>query len=900
MQRFVYRLLFSTCCSLIFLTSACKSKKDKNPNGPKPELWSQVPEPLFPAPTQDLSKIPSVLIEHAKIMTATGKSIAEGYIYWEQGRIKSLGEGQAPDLKPAMRIDGTGKVVTPGIIDTHSHIGVYPIPGVKAHQDGNEATRPTTPDVWAEHSFWPQDPSIWRALESGVTTIHVLPGSANLIGGRTVTIHMKPAATVDAMRFPGAPQGIKMACGENPKRVYGDKGGPATRMGNYAGYRRMFQEAWEYRQSWANFDRLSDRWNKSGDGDRPMAPKRDHALDTLVKVLNGEILVHIHCYRAEEMALMLDLARTYGFKVRSFHHSLEAYKIRDRLVEEKVSIATWADWWGFKMEAFDGIPANAALFQSAGGNPTIHSDSEEEIRFLNVEAAKAQTAGRQLGIVVSDEEILQWITKNPAWAIGIDKDVGTLEEGKLADVVLWDRYPFSAYAKPDKVFVSGEMLFDRGPQLFPIGDFERGIRDFGLADRGLQKDALPGTGIPEAQGQSSALPKVQLNDSFVIEHATVETGLLTRLQDTSIWIDQGQIKQLGTITAPKEIPRINAGGRTLTPGFIETQSQIGVLVVEMEEDGQDHEAGEGINPAFRAVDGLDPFSIRMPIVREQGVSSIIVKPSGGIISGQGIVLDLSTGPKALASPAAPIMFASVLGGKNRGQFWLKLREAFEDARFFKQQGGMKSANTHALSLKPLHLEALDEVMRGRMPLVLTVHRLSDVLTAIQWKKEMIAKGFPLQLILSGAGEAWLAGKELAQAKIPVIITPSRQMPHTLDQLRVRDDLATLLVQAGVDVIISTDDIRAGRLRQEAARAVAFSLPYPSALAAITSVPARVFGLKDRGSIEVGRRADLVLWSGDPLEPQSAVQKLWIDGKDMDLNHRQMDLARAYLPAPKTP
>ncbi|WP_176736554.1 amidohydrolase family protein [Oligoflexus tunisiensis] len=887
--------------SLLLLLPACQWKKDKHPATEQPGLWSKLPEPLYPESNTDVQKLPRILIENARIMLATGASIPQGYVYIEGGLIHKVGEGAAPETKDALRIDGRGKVVTPGIIDMHSHIGVYPLPGAKAHQDGNEATHPTTPDVWAEHSFWPQDPSIWRALASGVTTIHVLPGSANLIGGRTVTLHMKPAPSVAAMRFPEAPQGIKMACGENPKRVYGDKSGPSTRMGNVAGYRKLFQEGWEYRQSWLDHEHAMERWKKNGDKDRPVAPKRDHALDTITRILNGEILVHVHCYRADEMAIMLDLARTYGFRIHAFHHALEAYKLRERLVAEKVAIATWADWWGFKMEAFDGIPLNAPMLHAAGGMPTIHSDSEDEIRYLNLEAAKAQTAAREFGIEISDDEILQWITRNPAIVLGIDKKTGTIEEGKMADIVLWDRHPFSAYAKPDKVLVGGEILFDRGPQVYPLGDMERGIRNFGLGDRGSQKDPLPGIGIPDQKVQTPLPAEPRLHDSFVIEHATVETGTGQRLADTSVWVEKGVIQAIGAHSAAPEIPRVDAQGRVLTPGFIESQTAMGALVVEMEKDGQDHDAGEGLNPAFRALDGWDPFSLRMPIAREQGVTTVVAKPSGGIISGQGAALDLSTSVTATQTPATPLMFGSLTGGKNRGQTWLKLREAFEDARYYKQQGGLKALHAAQLSLRPLHLDALYEVMQGRLPLILTLHRQADVLTAIQWKKEMAAQGFPLKLILSGAGEAWLAAKELSAAKIPVILTPSRQMPRSLDELRVRDDQATLLMEAGVDVIISTDDVRVGRLRQEAARAVAFSLPYASALAAISSVPARVLGLKDRGAIEVGKRADLVLWSGDPFEPQSAVQKLWIAGKDMDLNHRQKELARAYLAkAPTTP
>jgi imidazolonepropionase-like amidohydrolase len=705
---------------------------------------------------------------------------------------------------------------------------------------------------------------------------------------------MKPASTVAAMRFPEAPQGIKMACGENPKRSYGQKSGPATRMGNVAGYRRLFQEGREYRQSWLNHERALERWNKSGDGERPLPPKRDHTLDTIVKILEGELRVHVHCYRADEMAIMLDLAKTYGFRVHAFHHALEAYKIRERLAAEHVAIATWADWWGFKMEALDGIPLNAPMLQAAGGLPTIHSDSEDEIRYLNLEAAKAQSAAREFGLDFSDDVILQWITRNPAIVLGIDKKTGTVEEGKMADLVLWDRHPFSAYAKPEKVMVGGEILFDRGSQTFPLSDLERGIRDFGLGDRGIQKDALPGPGVPEQKAPMARPADSHLQDNFVLEHVTVETGTGQRLTDASVWVQQGVIQAVGTVNAPKDVPRLDAEGRVLTPGWIETQTPMGALVVEMEHQGQDHAAGEGLNPAFRALDGWDPFSLRMPIAREQGVTTIVAKPTGGIISGQGQALDLSMTLSALQTPAGPIMFGSLFGGTNRAQTWLKLREAFDDARIFQQQGGLKSPHARDLSLKPLHLTALHEVMQGRMPLVLTVHRLADVLTAIQWKKEMAAQGFPLQLILSGAGEAWLAAQELAVAKIPVLITPSRQMPRSLDELRVRDDLAALLTLAGVDVILSTDDVRAGRLRQEAARAVAFALPYASAIAAISSVPARIFGLKDRGSIEVGKRADLVLWSADPLEPQSSVQKLWIAGKEMDLNHRQKELARAYL------
>jgi imidazolonepropionase-like amidohydrolase len=347
-------------------------------------------------------------------------------------------------------VDGTGKYVTPGIIDTHSHLGVYPAPGTPSVSDGNEATEPVTAQVWAEHSFWPQDPQIPLAVAGGVTVIQALPGSANLIGGRSATLRLVPARTVQEMKFPGAPYGLKMACGENPKRVYAEKG-PSTRMGNVAGYRAAFAQAEQYRRKWDEY--LEDR---SGE-----MPDRDLKLETLADVLRGRILVQNHCYRADEMAQMIDLGREFGFRIRSFHHAVESYKIADLLARDSVASSVWADWWGFKMESLDGIPQNAALLQQAGARAIIHSDSPDGIQRLNQEAAKAMYAGRNAGIPVTPAQAIRWITANPAWALAIDSTTGTLEPGKAADVVVWSGDPFSVYTKAEQVYNEGWLVFDR-------------------------------------------------------------------------------------------------------------------------------------------------------------------------------------------------------------------------------------------------------------------------------------------------------------------------------------------------------------------------------------------------------------------------------------------------------
>lgn len=395
------------------------------------------------------------------IYDGEGGRIDNGTVVMSGGKINSVGGPDTAIPADVMILDGSGKYVTPGIIDVHSHLGDYPTPSVSAHSDGNEATSPVTPQVWAEHSVWPQDPGFSRAMANGgITSLQILPGSANLFGGRSATLKNVPARTVQAMKFPGAPYGMKMACGENPKRVYGSRSRlPSTRMGNLALNRQTWIDAQAYR------DKLDDA--------KP--PKRDLGKETLVGVLDGEILVHNHCYRADELAQIIDMSKEFGYKVTAFHHAVESYKIADILAEEGICSAIWADWWGFKMEAYDAIPENAALLQQAGACVIIHSDDENQIQRLNQEAAKAQADGRAMGIEISDAEVIKWITYNPAKAMGIEEMTGSLMPGKMADMVLWNGDPLSVYSRPEKVWIDGALMFDSNdPKRRPVSDFELG------------------------------------------------------------------------------------------------------------------------------------------------------------------------------------------------------------------------------------------------------------------------------------------------------------------------------------------------------------------------------------------------------------------------------------------
>jgi len=443
----------------IFAVAGCATTPSPKPGAVR------INENPYPSTYQPYGSVPT-LIRGATILDGEGGRIDNGSILLVDGKIQAVGGPDIGAPEGTTVIDAGGRYVTAGIIDVHSHLGDYPSPGTASLSDGNEATSPARPEVWAEHSVWPQDPGFSRALANGgITSLQILPGSANLFGGRSVVLKNVPARTVQGMKFPNAPYGLKMACGENPKRVYGSKGNmPQTRMGNIAYTRQTWIKAKEYDRKWTKYE-------KSG-GD---IPAQDLALDTLRGVLQGKILVHNHCYRADEMAIMIDVAKEFGYKIASFQHGVEAYKIADLLKANGICGALWADWYGFKMESYDAINENIAFVHNAGACAIVHSDDANGIQRLNQEAAKAMASGKRAGIDVSEATAWTWLSANPAKSLGIFDQTGSLKAGKMADIVLWNGNPFSAYTRPDMVWIDGALLYDAAnPKLRPVSDFELG------------------------------------------------------------------------------------------------------------------------------------------------------------------------------------------------------------------------------------------------------------------------------------------------------------------------------------------------------------------------------------------------------------------------------------------
>jgi imidazolonepropionase-like amidohydrolase len=450
-------------CVLVFaLLAGCTSGSGVKPAKVADKVVPKVNPNPYPSTYKPYPGVPT-LVRNVTVYDGEGGRIEHGSVLFADGKIVSVSGPLADLAAPAgtVTLDGTGKWVTPGIIDIHSHLGDYPSPGVDAHSDGNEATGPVRSEVWAEHSVWPQDPGFSRALANGgVTSLQILPGSANLFGGRSVVLKNVYARTVQGMKFPGAPYGLKMACGENPKRVYGGRNQiPSTRMGNMAVNRQTWIRAAEYKRKL----------------DKGETVTRDLQLETLAGVLSGEILVQNHCYRADEMAQVIDMSKEFGYKISTFHHAVESYKIADLLKENGICSAMWADWWGFKMESYDAINENIPLVAQAGACAIVHSDDANGIQRLYQEAAKTLADGRRIGINITDEAAWAWLSYNPAKALGISDRTGSLKPGKMADVVLWNGNPLSVYTRPEKVWIDGALLYDANdPKRRPVSDFELG------------------------------------------------------------------------------------------------------------------------------------------------------------------------------------------------------------------------------------------------------------------------------------------------------------------------------------------------------------------------------------------------------------------------------------------
>jgi imidazolonepropionase-like amidohydrolase len=855
-----------------------------------PLLAASSPAPRAAAPPP--SPGGTILIRGGTLLTITDGTIENGDLLVRDGRIAAVGRNlEAP--AGARVIDARGRYVMPGIIDTHSHMGVYPWPEVEANSDGNELTDPVTPSMRAQDAIWTEDPEFGRARAGGVTTVQIIPGSGNLIGGQGLTVKLRPSADLDRMIFQGAPRGIKMALGENPKSVYGPRNKtPSTRMGNMALFRDAFVQALNYKAKW-------DAWRAKKEADRGAPPDRDLRLDVLSDVLDGKTLVHVHSYRKDEILRFLDIADEFGFKVASFQHALEAYKIAPELKRRDIAVATFAHWWGYKVEAWDGIPHNAALLARAGVRVSIHSDSGDLVQRLYNEAAVAARYG------LSEEDALKAITINAASALGIADRVGSLTAGKDADIAIFTRHPLDMYTLAERTLIDGEVVYERGAiptpaDLPPAPQMPRG------PSAPPPADLVPEPAAPNPRG-------------YAVVGGRVFTMAGPPIDDGTVVVENGSIRAVGAgLPAPAGATVIDARGGWVFPGFIESHTSLGLSEIDQVRVMRDEdEATDPVLPELDVMDAYDTESEVIPVTRLHGVTAAFTSPGeGNVLGGRGAVIRLAgqtpsevvIKPRAALvanfgeppkdrygarnqSPATRMGIAAVLrGALTKARDYQAKWADYERRKNSPGEGtkGAKGKTSEAPSPpdRDLKMEALLPVLDGTMPVLARAHRVDDILTAVR-----LADEFHLRLILSHGTEAYKVADMLAARHIPVLVGPITTQPARVETQGAIYDNAARLSRAGVTIaIMSGETLDARMLPYEAGLAVAYGLPWEEAIRAITAGPAQILGVADRiGSLKPGLEADLLVTDGDPLQPLTRLRHLMIAGRPVPLTSRQTDL-----------
>jgi len=840
-----------------------------------PDLPTEIEEDRIPATRTG----GNVLIQNGTLLTVSHGTLENASILIRDGKIVAIGKDiPAPD--DVTIIDATGLTVMPGIIDCHSHIAI----------DGgvNEGTLSVTAEVRIGDVVDPDSISVYRALAGGKTLANLLHGSANTIGGQNAVVKMKYRRPVDELFF-GAPRGIKFALGENVKQSNFEQARgqrfPNTRPGVEATLRRALTEAREYMLEWEDYAR------QKAAGKSVLEPRRDLRLETLAGVIKGEVLVHCHCYRADEILMLLRVAEEFGFRIASLQHVLEGYKVAPEIAAHGAGPSTFSDWWAYKIEAYDATPYNTALMTHAGCRVSINSDSAELDRHLYMEAAKTMRYGG-----LSEAEALATITLNPAWQLGIEDQVGSLDVGKDADIALFDGHPFSVYTVPMMTLVEGEVFFER---------------------KAARRDTHPGQGFtPTARTSHPPPPVTSPSSTYAIVGATIHPVTSDTIARGTIVLEGGVITALGpenAIQVPNRATVVDGQGLDVYPGLIDSGTSLGLNEIGSVAGTQDgREIGE-IQADLRAIAAVNADSAHLRVTRSNGITTALTSPQGGLIAGQASLIHLDGWTQeemsVLGEAGLTINVPSTRRGRRFGrrgggpepppvnERMGKIEEAFKEARRY---GELVLARQKAGAPAPPHdvqAEALLPYARKEKPVLFRADRKAEILAALD-----LAEKLDVRAILVGCTEGWKVADKIAEKNVPVVVGPVLTTPgEATDPYDAPYRNAAVLHEAGVTFAFqSADSSNARNLPFHAGTAVAFGLPREIALEAMTIRPARIFGVDDRiGSLEKGKVADLIVCSGDPLEVTSQVVHAFIAGRPIDLANRHTELYDRYshrLPA----
>lgn len=801
------------------------------------------------------------LVKNVTIHTAT-KPAFVGDVLVKDGHIAAIGTVEAP--AGVLVIDGTGKHLAPGVVDCHSHICV----------DGsvNEGTVSISAEVQIADVIDPTDVSIYRALVGGVTTARILHGSANAIGGRDEVLKMKWNRTADEMRFPGGPQGIKFALGENPKRSnWGPRGErfPGSRMGVEAVYYRAFSRAREYMAEWDAFDSAKKR------GDDVDPPRRDVRLEVLAGILKHEVLVHSHCYRADEILMLIRASQHFGFQIATLQHVLEGYKVAKEMADAHVGGSTFGDWWAYKIEAYDGIPQNAALMDAAGIVTSLNSDSAEMMRRLYGEAAKSVRYAH-----MDPVRALALVTLFPAQQLGIGDRIGSIEVGKDADLVLSNGDPLSSLSRPEWTMVDGEIEFERR-DAFELSTNPPRVPPLVEAADGKARDT---------NGPVTA-----------IVGATIHPITSPDIAKGTLLMQGGRILALGAdLATPAGARVVDASGKHVYPGLIALGSNVGLVEIPSIQATDDQAEPGGNQPDLRASASLNADSAHIGVTRTNGITRTQTAPqNGGPMRGQSAVMRLAGDTweelvvldRDMLHIDFPRTSNEAKDKKKKDEAVDELKRMLDDA---KEYGRLRDVAAAAQSLAPPfdpRLDALVPFARGEKKVALHAMNAQTILRAIEFAKQN-----GLAAILYGATEAWKVADVIAREGIPVVVGPVLDLPDSrFDPYDASYANPAVLDRAGVSFAIMANDAENTRnLAFHAAMACAYGLPHEEAVRAITYYPARILGVeKDLGSLAVGKIADVIVTDGDVLEIEARVDTLFIDGVQQDLSNRQTQLYERY-------